>query len=123
MIDGMLGILERMFSDKEGENTERVYLGGTLNMLNQPEFKDINKLKNLFSIFEENRKLRELLHTGCDQQGLNVTIGSENPDLAFKDCSIISATYHINGRQNRFDWGFWARPGWIMARRLRLWII
>ncbi|NLM21686.1 MAG: heat-inducible transcription repressor HrcA [Peptococcaceae bacterium] len=99
MLDGVLGILERMFEPKDGENKERVYLGGTLNMLNQPEFKDIDKVKNLFSLFEENRKLQELLNPGDDIQGLNITIGSENPDLAFKECSIISATYHINGKQ------------------------
>jgi len=99
MIDGMLGILQRMFEEKEDENTERVYLGGILNMLNQPEFKDINKVKNLFSIFEENSKLIELLHPTQKQKGLNVMIGAENPNTAFKDCSIISATYHINGKQ------------------------
>ncbi len=99
MIDSMIGILERMFEDKDGENTERVYLDGTLNMLNQPEFKDINKVKNLFSVFEENSKLKELLNPGNEQKGLNITIGAENTGLVFKDCSVISATYHINGKQ------------------------
>lgn len=97
MIDGMMGILERMFLDKEGDSFERVYLGGTLNMLNQPEFKDLNKVKNLFTVFEENSKLIELL--SHDQQGLNISIGSENLDQVFKDCSIISASYQINGKQ------------------------
>jgi heat-inducible transcriptional repressor len=97
MIDGMMGILERMFEDKESESSERVYLGGTLNMLNQPEFRDLNKVKDLFSVFEENNKLRELLVH--DQKGMSITIGSENFDQVFKDCSIISATYHINGKQ------------------------
>lgn len=96
MIDGMMGILERLFEDKDEESIERVYLGGTLNMLNQPEFRDLNKVKNLFSVFEENSKLIELLG---HQQGMNITIGAENPDQVFKDCSVISATYHINGKQ------------------------
>lgn len=96
MIDGMLGILERMFEDKEVETSERVYLGGTLNMLNQPEFRDLNKVKSLFTVFEENTKLKDLLQ---HQEGLSVIIGSENPDEVFKDCSVISATYHINGKQ------------------------
>jgi len=92
-----MGILERMFEDKDGESAERVYLGGTLNMLNQPEFKDINKVKNIFSVFEENSKLKELLNPGHER--LNITIGSENSNLVFRDCSVISATYHINGKQ------------------------
>jgi len=97
MIDSMMGILERMFEDKDLESCERVYLGGTLNMLNQPEFRDLNKVKSLFGVFEENTKLIELLQHG--QEGLSVTIGSENPDEVFKDCSVISAMYHINGKQ------------------------
>jgi len=97
MIDGMMGILERMFEDKDGDSTERVYLGGTLNMLNQPEFRDLNKVKNLFSVFEENSKLKELLSQ--EDKGVNITIGAENPNQVFKDCSVISATYHINGKQ------------------------
>ncbi|RNC29905.1 MAG: Heat-inducible transcription repressor HrcA [Candidatus Dichloromethanomonas elyunquensis] len=98
MIDGMMGILERMFEGKENDNPEqRVYVGGTLNMLNQPEFRDLNKVRNLFSVFEENNKLKDLLSQ--NQNGLNITIGGENPDEVFKDCSLISATYHINGKQ------------------------
>jgi heat-inducible transcriptional repressor len=97
MIDGMMGILERLFEDKDEDSMDRVYLGGTLNMLNQPEFRDLDKIKNLFSVFQENNKLIELL--SHDQQGLNITIGSENPEKVFKDCSVISATYHINGKQ------------------------
>ncbi|EQB20991.1 Heat-inducible transcription repressor HrcA [Dehalobacter sp. UNSWDHB] len=97
IIDGMMGILERMFDDKDGESEERVYLGGTLNMLDQPEFRDINKVRSLFSVFEENNKLKELL--SHDQKGLSIMIGAENADQVFKNCSIISATYQINGKQ------------------------
>lgn len=97
MIDSMMGILERMFDDTDTDTSEKVYLGGTLNMLNQPEFRDLNKVKTLFSVFEENSKLKDLLKKS--QDGLCVTIGSENPDVVFKDCSVISATYHINGKQ------------------------
>lgn len=99
MIDGMMSILERLFEDKDMDSFERVYLGGTLNMLNQPEFRDLDKVKNLFSVFEENNKLQELLMVKKDRTGMNITIGAENTDQAFKDCSVISATYHINGKQ------------------------
>ncbi|MGI6451612.1 MAG: heat-inducible transcriptional repressor HrcA [Desulfitobacteriia bacterium] len=97
IIDGMMSILERIFENKDTDSNDRVYLGGALNMLNQPEFRDLQKVKDLFSVFEENRKLIELINP--QQEGINITIGAENPDLAFKECSIITATYHINGRQ------------------------
>lgn len=97
MIDGMMGILERMFEYKEGEFSDKVYLGGTLNMLNQPEFRDLDKVKNLFSVFEQKNKLKELISR--EHEGVNIVIGAENTDQVLKDCSVISATYHINGKQ------------------------
>ncbi|NLP43468.1 MAG: heat-inducible transcription repressor HrcA [Peptococcaceae bacterium] len=97
MLDGILGILGRMVNEFEEVDEGKVYLGGALNMLNQPEFRDLDKVKDLFQVFEESNKLKELLNH--DQQGLNISIGSENIEQVLKDCSIISATYHINGKQ------------------------
>ncbi|MFA6808538.1 MAG: heat-inducible transcriptional repressor HrcA [Eubacteriales bacterium] len=96
VIDFVLSSLESTFSDNREESPE-IYLGGTLNMLNQPEFHDLDKVKTLFSIFEENSKLKELIHH--DKEGRIVTIGSENSNKVFKDCSVISATYHVNGKE------------------------
>ena len=93
LIDNTLDMLRAILNDSEGE--ERICLGGTLNMLNQPEFKDLGKVKTLFKLFEENEPLKKLLHP--DQEGLNVTIGGENSLKEFKDCSVISATYRVNG--------------------------
>ncbi|ADY56724.1 heat-inducible transcription repressor HrcA [Syntrophobotulus glycolicus DSM 8271] len=97
MIDSMLGILERTLVDEKEGPKDRVYLGGTLNMLNQPEFQDMDKLRSLFGVFEENKKLKTLLKQ--DQEGVQISIGLENEEQILRNCSIISATYHINGRQ------------------------
>lgn len=93
LIDNALDMLRAILDDHEGE--ERIYLGGTLNMLNQPEFKDLAKVKTLFRVFEENESLRKMLHPY--PEGLNVTIGGENMIKEFRDCSLISATYKVNG--------------------------
>ena len=93
LIDNALDMLRAILDDHEGE--ERIYLGGTLNMLNQPEFKDLSKVKTLFKVFEEDESLRKLLHP--HNEGLNVTIGGENMLKEFRDCSLISATYKVNG--------------------------
>ncbi len=93
LIDNTLDMLRAILDDSEED--ERICLGGTLNMLNQPEFKDLGKVKTLFKVFEENEPLKKLLHP--HQEGLNVTIGGENMMKEFKDCSVISATYKVNG--------------------------
>jgi heat shock gene repressor HrcA len=93
LIDNTLDLLKMILDDNEEE--DRVYLGGTLNMLNQPEFKDLSKVKTLFKVFEENEPLKKLLHP--HQEGLNVTIGGENTLKELQDCSVISANYKVNG--------------------------
>ncbi|MDR1961499.1 MAG: heat-inducible transcriptional repressor HrcA [Gracilibacteraceae bacterium] len=95
MIDGVVGILGRVL--QEGGEAEKVYLGGALNMLNHPEFKDLGKMRLFLEVFEEDKKLRKLLHHA--EKGPVVRIGLENNDEVFQDCSVITATYHINGRQ------------------------
>lgn len=94
LIDNALGMLEEILDDKQEE--DRIYLGGTLNMLNQPEFRDLGKVKTLFEVFEKSDSLKKLLRP--NQEGLNVTIGGENTLKEFKGCSVISAAYNVNGR-------------------------
>lgn len=93
LIDNTLDLLRTILDDNE--DADRVYLGGTLNMLNQPEFKDLSKVKTLFKVFEDNEPLKKLLHPY--QEGLNVTIGGENTLKELQGCSVISANYKVNG--------------------------
>jgi heat-inducible transcriptional repressor len=94
LIDNALELLSAVLNDT-GEDKNKVYLGGTLNMLNQPEFRDVEKVKSLFQIFEEGEQIKKLLHPAAD--GLTVTIGGENTMKELQDCSLITATYRIDG--------------------------
>lgn len=76
---------------------QRVFLGGTKQLLNQPEFRDVEKVKNLLGILEEERVVRDLLVAGEDS-GLRITIGSENKFSGIQDCSMVQATYRLNGK-------------------------
>ena len=64
---------------------QKVFLGGTKQLLNQPEF------------LEEERVVRDLLRAGEDS-GLKITIGSENKFTGIQDCSMVQATYRLNGQ-------------------------
>jgi heat-inducible transcriptional repressor len=78
---------------------EKVYLAGTLNMLNKPEFKDISKLKTLLSLLEQDDLLRDMmLGAELGEAGITVKIGSENRHSGLENCSMITATYQIDGK-------------------------
>lgn len=76
---------------------QKVFLGGTKQLLNQPEFRDVERVRNLLGILEEEKVLKDLLQGGEDS-GLKVTIGSENKFTGIQDCSMVQATYRLNGQ-------------------------
>lgn len=76
---------------------QKVFLGGTKQLLNQPEFRDVERVRNLLGILEEEKVLKDLLQGGEDS-GLKVTIGSDNKFTGIQDCSMVQATYRLNGQ-------------------------
>ena len=80
LYEAALEVIQRAL---DSEKRERLYLGGTRHMLEQPEFHDVEKIKDILHA-----------HMG---DGLEVTIGQENENRRIKDCSIITATYHLDG--------------------------
>lgn len=79
------------------QNEQRVFLGGTKQLLNQPEFRDVERVKSLLGILEEEKVVRDLLVAGEDS-GLKITIGTENKFTGIQDCSMVQATYRLNGK-------------------------
>ena len=54
-------------------------------------------MKELLGVLEEQQILKDMLTAGRDS-GLKVTIGSENKFSGIQDCSMIQATYRLNGQ-------------------------
>ncbi|MDC3413333.1 heat-inducible transcriptional repressor HrcA [Aquibacillus sp. 3ASR75-11] len=79
------------------EQPVKLYFGGKTNILMQPEFKDVNKIRTLYSMIEEEEEMARLIRTNSD--GLKVTIGQENKSVAMQDCSLITATYSLGDKQ------------------------
>lgn len=75
----------------------QIYLDGITNIFNLPEYTDINKAKKFISAIEKKDLMYELLRNDtCDDIGIK--IGNENEIDEVKDCSIITATYRLNGK-------------------------
>ena len=73
-----------------------LYVEGASNILNFPEFHDYETMRNFAQLVDEKEALGEVLSRGLDQEGLQVRIGSELPEL--KEFSVISAGYRVGGR-------------------------
>ena len=94
MFSSLLQAVRKMTGRRQ---EQKVFLGGTKQLLNQPEFRDVERVRNLLGILEEEKVLKDLLQGGEDS-GLKVTIGSENKFTGIQDCSMVQATYRLNGQ-------------------------
>ncbi|MDP9727368.1 heat-inducible transcriptional repressor HrcA [Alicyclobacillus tolerans] len=85
------------FLDELSEASQRshqVYIGGAANILAQPEFRDVDKVRPLFELFERTEELGNLL-PNAERGSIGVRIGSENVALPLQDCAVIGAEYRI----------------------------
>ncbi|MBE3553513.1 MAG: heat-inducible transcription repressor HrcA [Thermicanus sp.] len=70
---------------------DRLILEGKSQILAQPEFRDVDKVRNLLELLDEDEKVIRLFHG--KGKGVLVRIGKENNHESIEDCSIVSATY------------------------------
>ncbi|TVP85029.1 MAG: heat-inducible transcriptional repressor HrcA [Alkalicoccus sp.] len=89
----MLTALREVFRDHQ---QEKVYYGGKTNILSQPEFNDVERVRNILNIFEEDALVSRLIRS--EDQGLTIRIGEENDFKPFEDLSLVTATYTLDGK-------------------------
>jgi heat-inducible transcriptional repressor len=75
----------------------KYYLSGKNKMLYQPEFSDVQKVRELLSFFEQNDVFK-LVEDTNQTQGITVRIGRENQVNAMRDCTVISVPYQMNAK-------------------------
>ncbi len=77
----------------EDEGGGDLYIEGKTNILQSPEFADLEKMRTLLQAFEEKTKIVKLLDKALLAQGMQIFIGAENEFNEMKDCSVIAAPY------------------------------
>ncbi len=70
-----------------------LYVSGTINILDHPEFWDIESTRELLRTFEQKERLADLMTALATDEGLRVTIGEENPFAEMRGCTLITSTY------------------------------
>lgn len=74
---------------------QRLYLGGTTHMLNQPEFRDIDKVRSLFHLLEDEATVNRVLSSAEGKDHPVIQIGEEINVRDLAECSVVSATYRL----------------------------
>jgi len=75
-----------------GMETE-VFIGGTANIVSQPEFADVETMRQLFAALEEKSKLVKILDQVLTAEDFRIIIGSENTVREMQTLSVIASPY------------------------------
>lgn len=74
-----------------------VYSGGASRLIEQPEFKDVERMQDILNLLEQRDMLSSMLLSSSDQP-IAVHIGTENAMKSLSDLSIVRAQFSSNGR-------------------------
>jgi heat-inducible transcriptional repressor len=70
-----------------------LYISGAINMLDHPEFWDLETTRELLRTFEQKERLATLMAGLAEDEGVHVTIGEENPYAEMRECTLVTSTY------------------------------
>ncbi len=91
--------LEFLSMELEPGQRQRIFLGGTTNILAQPEFRDLDKVRGLLNVLEQDDMVVDAVGNPGDQaKGVSVSIGEEIKVREMHECSMVTATYRIGDR-------------------------
>lgn len=86
--------IDKIFHDESSGMT--LYVGGTVEILSQPEFGSTQNYKNLIELTDDKDVVIHVLNSiPTDESGVAISIGEESKDDKMKDYSIISTSYSI----------------------------
>lgn len=95
LLKHVVSVGERAFARQDEGGS--VYLDGTSNILDQPEFEDVDRMRALFKTFEEKGRLVRILNACISGEGLRIIIGHENPDPELRDLALVTVGYPLEG--------------------------
>lgn len=85
--------VDKIFEKHKEES--RVIVSGTQNLLEYPEFENVNKMKGVIEMIENEDIIIHLFDSFSISSDLNVMIGSEMDNQLFDDYAFVNASYKI----------------------------
>jgi len=91
----MVGLLNAETAQSSGND---LLISGERNLLNSDDLAgNMQRLRQLFELFERKTALLQLLDLGHAAEGVQIFIGGESGLEPLGDCSVITAPYQANG--------------------------
>jgi len=98
-VNSIMETLIRAMEDVcDDSGADELLTSGEANLLEFAELTDINKLRNIFNVFNEKKDLLKLLDGCTSAKGVEIFIGSESGYSVLSDCSVVGAPYQVDGK-------------------------
>ncbi|MEN6348524.1 MAG: heat-inducible transcriptional repressor HrcA [Syntrophomonas sp.] len=97
VIDNALEAIERLL---KSSSDEKVMISGTLNILNEPEFKDLEKLKRILTVLDEEGPLKSIIPEKVSEN-VDILIGKENLSEDIREMSLVFTGYKNFGEMGK----------------------
>ena len=91
--ESVYNMFQNVFNDFAEKNSD-VFFGGRTNILKQPEFDEIDRVKNIMEKLEDYEIVRRI---ESNEDGVNIYIGDENE--FDKDVTVVKTSYKAAGEE------------------------
>jgi heat-inducible transcriptional repressor len=81
-------------------NDEEFVVEGTSHMLEQPEFREADRVEPIIRLLEERKSAYEMLRNLVKDHPTAVVIGAEHPSRELQECSLVAARYRVGERMS-----------------------
>ncbi len=98
LVRRVIVLSNQAFSETANETRFEIYLDGASNLIKNPEFSDITRMRTLFETIEQKSRLASLI-SACiqgDAQEVKITIGAENALPGIEDCTLVASRYIVD---------------------------
>jgi len=87
-----------LMEEAEARSSGEIYRDGLLNIFRQPEFSEMENVRQIIRILEEQSLLEAILAEVLNSSGVQVIIGGEGRWHELSECSVVLAPYGEAGR-------------------------
>lgn len=91
--ESVYNMFQNVFNDFAEKNSD-VFFGGRTNILKQPEFDEVDKVKNIMEKLEDYEIVKKI---ESNEDGVNIYIGDENE--FDKDVTVVKTSYKAAGEE------------------------
>ncbi|MDD3766985.1 MAG: heat-inducible transcriptional repressor HrcA [Eubacteriales bacterium] len=90
-------ILDFVYECISTEDNAKIFYGGITNLLNFPEYSNINRARELLEYLDNKSNIQRVI-AHRQHEKVKILIGSENNAIELNDCSVVLSPYQIDGR-------------------------